>query len=266
MLRRAFTLIELLVVIGIMGLMVTVGIVGIRAGKSRSQLAGATRDVLALIRQARSIALITQNPAVITYSNETVDDENNVKVEVKSEKLFDDTSTGKREVRTLSGELVGESAKGENAKGIEKDAATETAGEGGESLNDVLNPHLALEITKGLKIKVEKGEDTSIAASSDGKVYKSAISVFSTTDYVSSKYNDKAKEKSKDEEKNSASSSTSVSDTMTEPVSVVWQTNGRTEPHTVWIYPEGSTPDKGLSIEVDKFGDCQVSQWAEDKR
>jgi len=265
-LRRAFTLIELLVVIGIMGLMVTVGIVGIRAGKSRSQLAGATRDVLALIRQARSIALITQNPSVITYSNETVDDENNVKIEVKSEKLFNDTSTDKRVVRTLSGELVGETEKEDQAKFTKAGEATEISGEGGESLNDVLNPHLALEITKGLKIKVEKGEDTSIAASSDGKVYKSAISVFSTTDYVSSKYNDKAKEKAKDEEKTADSSSTSVSDTMTEPVSVVWQTNGRTEPHTVWIYPEGSAPDKGLSIVVDKFGDCQVSKWKEDDR
>ena len=264
--RRAFTLIELLVVIGIMGLMVTVGVVGIRAGKSRSQLAGATRDILALVRQARAIALITQQPSVITYSNVPLEDENSIRVEVKSEKLFNDGAAAKAEVRTLGGKLVGGASKDE-MPGLTEGDAEKTDVEGGETLNDVLSPQLALDIAKGLKLKVEKGEEQAVAVSADGKVYKSAISVFSTLEYVSAKYADKKKD---EDEKSKAKSEEppggAAEDEMTEPVSVVWQTNGRTDPHTVWIYPDGSLPDKGLSIVIDKFGGCQVSQWAEDER
>ena len=258
--RRAFTLIELLVVIGILGTMVTVGIVGIRAGKAHSQLAGATRDILALMRQARSIALITQRQSVITYSNDKVDDENIARVEVTGEKLFDGTADANRVVRTLAGEIVGGAAKD---GGAATDAES-AVGDGGETLNDVLNPHLSLEVTKGLVLKVEKGEDVSVSSSSDGKVYKSAISVFSTTEYVTSQY--ASKESAKTAEKSAAAETATTDDgVIMESEQVVWQTNGRTEPHTVWIYPEGSTPDKGLSITVDKFGDCKVSQWAEEE-
>ena len=263
--RRAFTLIELLVVIGIMGLMVTVGVVGIRAGKSRSQLAGATRDILALVRQARAIALITQQPSVITYSNVPLEDENSIRVEVKSEKLFDDGASAKAEVRTLGGELVGNAEDDGKPAAAAGDAAMSEGGEG-ETLNDVLSPQLSMDITKGLKLKVEKGEELPVAVSADGKVYKSAISVFSTVEYGSSKYSDKKPEDKKGKEKSEDPLGGAADDEMTEPVSVVWQTNGRTDPHTVWIYPEGSTPDRGLSIVIDKFGDCQVSQWAEDER
>ena len=43
-----------------------------------------------------------------------------------------------------------------------------------------------------------------------------------------------------------------------EPVSIVWETNGRVEPHQVWIYPDGAKPEDGLSIKVDAFGGAKV--------
>ena len=63
--RRAFTLIELLVIIGIMGLMVTVGIVNVRSGQGAARTRGAARDVYAAIRHARSTALVTMQPAIV---------------------------------------------------------------------------------------------------------------------------------------------------------------------------------------------------------
>ena len=75
MARRAFTLIELLVIVAIMATMVSVSVVSIRAGQSSARIKGATRNVMAAIRHARSMALVMMQPAIVTYSTTTVDDE-----------------------------------------------------------------------------------------------------------------------------------------------------------------------------------------------
>ena len=43
-----------------------------------------------------------------------------------------------------------------------------------------------------------------------------------------------------------------------EEVSFVWEVNGRTEPHRVWVYADGAAPDAGLCIKVDRFGAIKV--------
>ena len=73
--RRAFTLIELLVIIAVIGIMTTTAVLSVVSGQRAVRVKGATRDVFAAIRHARSTALVTQQPAIITYSNETVDGE-----------------------------------------------------------------------------------------------------------------------------------------------------------------------------------------------
>ena len=65
MARRAFTLIELLVIVAIMATMVTVSVVSIRAGQSTARIKGATRNVMAAIRNARSRALVMMQPAIV---------------------------------------------------------------------------------------------------------------------------------------------------------------------------------------------------------
>ena len=37
-----------------------------------------------------------------------------------------------------------------------------------------------------------------------------------------------------------------MGETPQEPVSVVWESNGRVEPHKVWIYADGKKPESGL--------------------
>ena len=99
--RRAFTLIELLTIVAIISVMVTVAVVGVSSGQGASRLRGATRDVFAAIRQARSVALVTQQPAVITYSAKIVDGELCARVEIDSAKLI--SSSASTKVQTLSG-------------------------------------------------------------------------------------------------------------------------------------------------------------------
>ena len=49
------------------------------------------------------------------------------------------------------------------------------------------------------------------------------------------------------------------------PVKVLWQTNGRTDPHRIWVYADGSDPESGLSIRIDRFGAAKVLQAGEDE-
>ena len=67
--RRAFTLIELLTVVAIMATMVTVGVVSLSSSRGSTRVFAAVRDMMAMIRRARSVALVTQKPALVIYSN-----------------------------------------------------------------------------------------------------------------------------------------------------------------------------------------------------
>ena len=86
------------------------------------------------------------------------------------------------------------------------------------------------------------------------------ISDFSNVDYLLGKYKEqKQQEKKKpEEETSSTSSASSPSQETQEPVRIVWEANGRCDPHRVWVYLDGSTPDKGLCIKVDHFGAAKV--------
>ena len=103
--RKAFTLIELLVIIGIMGLMVTVGIVNVRSGQGAARTRGAARDIFAVIRPARSTALVTMQPAVITYSCVMEDEEPVAKIEIHSVRIMGGGNDAGK-LQTLSGEPV----------------------------------------------------------------------------------------------------------------------------------------------------------------
>ena len=64
--KKAFTLIEIVIVVAIIGVLAASGIVASVKGRDTARLKGAVRDVFATIREARSIALVSQQPCVIT--------------------------------------------------------------------------------------------------------------------------------------------------------------------------------------------------------
>lgn len=256
--KRAFTLIELLVIIAIMGTMVTVGIVSVRSGQGAARVKGATRDIFAAIRQARSTALVTQQPAIITYSTSEVDGEVVAKVEITSAKLMTE-GVDISKVRTVTGQPL----KGAVAAAV-AEAASEGA-EGGEqkgdgnTLQEVLFAPIDANIVKGMRLKVIVGGGELDVAE---ETHRPKISVFSNVDYLLGKFKEanKAAEVAKkaEEKQPDAEDKDAVKGEDQEPVSIVWETNGRVEPHQVWIYPDGKRPDQGLSIKIDRFGAAKV--------
>ena len=74
---NGFTLIELLVIVAILATMVTIGVGSIASGQGAARVKGATRDVYAAIRHARSTALVTGQRIRITYYEEKIDSDGN---------------------------------------------------------------------------------------------------------------------------------------------------------------------------------------------
>ena len=247
--RRGFTLIELLVIVGIIGAMVTMSVVSIRAGQDAARVKGAARDVFATIRHARSLALVTQQPAVITYSTETVDGEPQAKITIDSAKIMN--SGPAERVETLSGEIV--SAGGGGGDG----------GGGGQSVEEILFAPIAEDVVRGVRLKVlADGEELEPTISEEAR--SSKISVFSTSGVIIDQYRRAQEKKSKGEGEGEAESKSKGEVEVEgvgegeEPFSVVWEVNGRTDPHKVWVHLDGETPDKGLCIRIDRFGAAKI--------
>lgn len=265
--RRAFTLIELLTVVAIAGMMVTVAMVSITRGQTGARMKGATRDIFATIRRARSVALVSQQPAVITYSSVMVDGEICARVEINSSKMM--KSDAVFTAQTLSGETVTIGADASEETPLVEDGG-ETDGDNagdGETIEDILFSSISDDVVRGIAIKVTVGDEM-LEFDRDEAKSKSKISVFSNVDYLLGRFNEsRAKAEEKKDEPSDASApdaAASSANDLQEPVSVVWEVNGRCEPHRVWVYPAGSTPDKGLSIKIDRFGAAKVLAQGED--
>ena len=261
--ESGFTLLELLVIVGIMGLMVTAGIVSVRTGQGAARVRGATRDVFAAIRQARSTALVTQQPAIVTYSNSSEDGENVAKVEITSARLMT-AGVDLSAVRTITGRPL----KGYERQDRGEKAARPAAGdeaqeqkEEGQTLEDILFAPIATDVVRGMRIKVVMGED---GLGEEDMAQKPKASVFSNVDFLLGLYEkEKGGGKKQDGEAKEAQSDgkpddKSAEDEMQKPVSVVWETNGRVEPHMVWVYADGRRPEDGLAIKIDRFGAAKV--------
>jgi len=257
--RRAFTLIELLAIVAIIGIMVTASIVNVRAGQGAARIRAATRDIFATIRHARSVALVTQQPSVITYSTAKVDEEVCARIEINSAKIFGSDSV--RSATTLEGIPV---ALEEESVAEEGDPSGEG---GGQTVEDVLFAPISQDVVRGVRLRVLKDGDE-LDQSQDEAKSRPKISVFSNVDYLIGKLNAaKAKEaeaKAAEREEAGADAAASGIEDQ-EPVSIVWEVNGRTEPHRVWVYPDGASPENGLCIRIDRFGAAKVLGSGEDE-
>jgi hypothetical protein len=45
---------------------------------------------------------------------------------------------------------------------------------------------------------------------------------------------------------------------LQQPEQFLWETNGRVEPHRVWVYADGFRPEDGFMIKVDRFGGMKI--------
>jgi prepilin-type N-terminal cleavage/methylation domain-containing protein len=250
--RRAFTLLEVMIVVAIMATMAVAGLVSIRTGQSAARIRGAARDIVATIRHSRSKALVLMQPVVVTYSVVRADGEVCAQVASEGAKLIDG-SPGPR-VQTLTGEPV---SGGEGADGPEEDGAS-AMGEGGETVADILCTPIATEVVKGVRLKVTMGDEKLESERTEEKK-ANRISVFSNVDYLLGRYKEKkAADEEKEEGPSGPAAPPAAADEDQKPVSVVWEANGRCDPHRVWVYLDGTSPEDGLCIKVDRFGATRV--------
>ena len=267
--RRAFTLLEILTVIGIIGIVTATCVVGLGTGKEAARMKGASRDVFAAMRQARSIALVTKEPAIVTYSTVKRGEAFCGKVEIHSAKLLE-TRHGK--AWTISGEEVELDPEAEetttsltkDGKSVVDAETKEDGSDFGESLADVLFAPIADEVMEGICLKVTF-DDSSLDDDPESDRQKAKISVFSNADYLLGRFSD-AREREKAE---SAASDEQTAETPADEtqkaVSLTWEANGRcSRPHRVWIYREGTDPKEGVSVKVDRFGAAKILAAGED--
>ena len=256
--RHGFTLIEILAVIAVIAVMLSVGLANISAGRGAARVKGATRDIYAAIRHARSTALVTGQRVLVNYSNEAVDGEVMAKVEVVAAKIMsvDPNRPDPQPYYVLDYKDIQPTA----VKG-KADAAADEGEAQGETLEEILFSPMDSSVVKGMRVKVLKGDEA--LRDETAEQTKSRISVFSNVDYLKSRYQEAKKEaKAKAESSTSGEDaasplSGSVND-MNETVSVIWETNGAVEPHRVWIYPDGEKPEDGLLLNIDRFGAVKV--------
>jgi prepilin-type N-terminal cleavage/methylation domain-containing protein len=260
--RRAFTLIEIIVVVAILAIMATAAVVGVRSGQDAARVKGATRDIMAAIRHARSMALVMMQPAIITYSTERDGDEVCAKITVDGAKLMSSGSSDT--VQTLSGEIVHrDGSKVEDAKkpAVGEDEPKELLGDsGGDSVEDVLFAPISSEVVRGVRIKVLTGDELAETTQTEQKS-ANRISVFSNVDYLLGKYKEKKTEEAKaasEQPADQQASPANGSGEDQEPVSLVWEANGRCDPHRVLVYLDGKNPESGLCINIDRFGAAKV--------
>ncbi len=281
--RRAFTLIEMLVVTAIIGVVCAAAVVS-TSGRDASRLKGAARDVFVTMRQARAIALVTQQPCVVTYANSTSNGEPCVRVTTDSVSLIS-SSSGVAQAQTLSGETVnldgspcppagGDGLASAHMAAGRSEEPVADADSGGETMEEILFAPVDDEVMTGLAIKVVTDGDAEAEASGVSQAAREAsLSAFSNTDFLLGRFRE-AKKVAADkaaaeaakaaEEAGEAASAPAAPDSST--WTVKWSPDGRCEPHRVYVYLEGTEWEKGYCITVDRFGTAKATYAEEAER
>lgn len=244
--RKAFTLVELLVIIGIMAAMVTMSVISVRSGQQAFRLKGATRDILAKVRYARSVALVSRNSVKVTYSNISVEGESAAKITVEP---LDDgfiSDNVPSNIQTLSGKPLAES--GLESKFEENKSASGNE-ENGDTVVSMLKPEINMSLVQGIVIKVIGAAEAKLVNHSQAQK-RSRMSVSGT--------NFKLKEISSDESTFESAASKSSDLSVGEINEVLWSSLGITEEHTIYIYVEGTDYTEGYKIHVDEMGGVKV--------
>ena len=267
--RSGFTLVELLVIIGIIATMVTVAVVSIRQGQGAARQRGAARDVFAVIRHARSVALVSEEPCIITFSSAREDGIVVSKIDIVTSKKL--AGANNNTVQTLYGAYVTlnkpeqepePTAVGEEDLQPDEEAQVEEQSKG-IAVEDYLFETVSKDVLTDIRILVEMTGDGSDLVDERG-MKRSNISAFSNVDYLLGRY-EKATEKAKEEKEDDSSTDFLVDeslaleeDPLPEPTRIVWQANGMCDPHRIWVYLDGAEKESGLVVDVDMFGAVKV--------
>ncbi len=272
--KRGFTLIELLTIIAILSIVVTAVTVSIQAGTAAARMRGAVRDVFATVRQARSVALVSQKPCILTFKTVVKDGTAVSSAEIvstellTSKSLLDSTGRAPRSIdgyKTLPGEAEEPQNDSRAAFVVSNRDDPEAAkpDEGGHTVEETLFRPIDEEILTGICIRVvmaeEEVEDNGVNVD---EAKRSRVSTFSNTDFLLSRFKERTKKTGQDAagETPAATRSSGESEVEEMEKSILWQTNGRTDPHTIYVYAETARDwqREAWAMEVDRFGAVKV--------
>lgn len=243
--RKAFTLVELLVIIGIMAAMVTMSVISVRSGQDAYRLKGSTRDILAKVRYARSMALVSRQSVKLVYSNETLDDgESAAKITMSAVEGGFVSKTIPTDIETLSGKPLAGAELSENTE------ETTLADNEGTSITSILEPDLDSSLVHGVKIKAV-GANAAIMAMRTDVQQRSRISISGTNVKMHDLTDEEASEESSSSQENYVSTDGEISE-------VTWNSLGATDEHTIYVYTEGTDFTNGYKIHVDEMGGIKV--------
>ena len=257
--RRGFTLLELIVVVAIVAIMMSTAVLSVSSGTAAARMKNAVRSVWQLSGYARTMALLRQHPVVITYSevwegNDFVKSQIEVKAGSESTSSAPEMSTrAARSIYDPEAELPALDLEEEEGDS-DADAVSEGTDEAAQEFADV---HL----------KVELDEE---GLSRYGK--KKTVSVFSNVDFLLGR-NRQDKQESDDRPGAGGTRSRASDDDdeaarqeKREPVSIIFETNGRCVPHRILVWREGQDAREAPGQEVDRFGAMKNPEAEEDDK
>ena len=251
--RHGFTLVELLVVVAIIAVMLSTAALSVGSGTASVRMKNAVRSVWQLSGYARTMALLRQHAVVVTYSEGDTFVKSKIEVKAGSE-----LSTPKEELSSNVARSIfdPEAELPTLEEETEEDSAESVVQEGLEARAfEFPDVHVKVELMG------EEGE------SQTGK--KKSISVFSNVDYllgrgktesVGSEKKGDARSRASDDDDDEAKQETR------EPVSIVFETNGRCEPHRILVWKDGKDEDSATVLTVDRFGTIKNPESEDDDR
>lgn len=255
--RHGFTLVELLVVVAIIAVMLSTAALSVGSGTTAVRMKNAVRSVWQLSGYARTMALLRQHAVVVTYS-EVWEGDTFVKsqIEVKagsemSTPQAEASSTIARSIFDPEAELptLEESTE-------EEDSAENVVQEGLEArAYEFPDVHVKVEL---------QGEE---GTSRNGK--KKTVSVFSNVDYLLGRgktEKEEEKEAKKTDGMRASDEGEGKKQEMREPVNIVFETNGRCEPHRILVWKDGQDEESATVLEVDRFGAIKNPEAEDDDR
>ena len=250
--RRGFTLIELLVVVAIIAVMLSTAALSVGSGTASVRMKNAVRSVWHLSGYARTMALLRQHAVVVTYSEVWEGDsfvKSKIEVKAGSESTTPEVEASSNAARSI----FDPDAEPPAIEPVsEEDSAESAVAEGiEESAHEFPDVHVKVELL---------GED---GESANGK--KKSISVFSNVDYLLGR-GKKPEEDAKPKDSRSAADEDAPEQETREPVSIVFETNGRCEPHRILVWKDGQDESKATILEVDRFGTIKNPEADEDDR
>jgi len=239
-----FTLVELLVVVAIIAIMLSTAALSVGSGTTAVRMKNAVRSVWQLSGYARTMALLRQHAVVVTYS-EVWEGDRFVKSKIEVKAGSEMSTPAAEQSSTVARSIFDPEAE---APALEEETDEDSA----DSVVQEGMEEKAFEFPD-VRLKVElRGEEGDYQNEK-----KKAVSAFSNVDYLLGR--NKQKQDSKDEKAGGKGSGASDDEEESkqetrEPVSIVFETNGRCEPHRILVWKDGKDEDTATVLEVDRFG------------